>query len=268
MGKRDVACMAIGRWFRNFWTEGRNGRDFRRKECLRLEGIRAIHPACRNRIRIQNVALGIAFGVFRGLDLRGEAGSGSGHGSDDDSNTPPQHNVPNAPTDTPHRSAKKRLFAAGTINTVEVEKSSSALSLFGIPIVGVSIKASESVVTAESALFYALGGTSTQTGTPDSAQGNVGFDIFGAFVEIGGSFGGGFDFSVSLGAGDNGFTFSTGLDSNFMITIGLSGDYTYDLYGNSQRVESAGGEIQINPAAVAAAIGFAFGIPPNYVFAY
>jgi hypothetical protein len=162
----------------------------------------------------------------------------------------------------------KQLAAAGTVNTEAITKPVIGLDIFGIPIIGISETGSVSVVTSDTAYLYANGGVSTQRAKPEAIQGQAGIDVLGISIEIGGNVGDGVGVSVGVGVGDYGATVSVGVDSQYMAKVGVTGNHNTSIDGNTQKVESGGGEIYVNGGVVAAVIMYVRTgqIQPEYTF--
>ena len=163
-----------------------------------------------------------------------------------DGNTPNNNTggyvyIPFAPIQPP---PSKPIVGVGTVTTTE---NSTVTDLI---IVKVEKTDSEHKVNSPSAPIYVNGGTLNQNGIK-SYQGQVGINIGGLYLEVGGNVGYGVGVSIGFGWKDKGLTISGNIDTD--IWIGVSYDHLIAQEGNVQTINSTGFSIGVDPKLIVVA---------------
>lgn len=153
-------------------------------------------------------------------------------------------------------SSGKQFAGAGIINT-----DASSVPILDLWALRVSAMGSNTTSTGSPSHFYANGGSVTNNLEYESIQGQAGINA-GVYVELSGNVGGNSGVAISGGYGGHGGTLSVQIDSQLMLSIGGTYDYTTASSGNSQTTGSNGYSLDIHaPTAAVVAVMICF--PPS-----
>ena len=118
-----------------------------------------------------------------------------------------------------------------------------------------------SAISGNPSYLYVNGGVATENFILNSYQGQFGINIGMLSIEVGASFGNGIGISAGCSWGDSGIALSGQIDTQLMVSLGVSKDYTTTINNNLQSISSTGYSVDVHAGLIAMGVMAAYGVP-------